>query len=107
MTATATQIVSAPDTILEKLKRGEAPTPEEVQALVIQRLACKVMYGRPIAAIWAIRALAVLDKVEPGPAARMIDLCLTGRPAIAAAALKALAGPVRQARKREAKRWCR
>jgi hypothetical protein len=72
-----------------------------------QRLACKVMYGRPIAAIWAIRALAVLDKVEPGPAARMIDLCLTGRPAIAAAALKALAGPVRQARKREAKRWCR
>jgi hypothetical protein len=103
VTATATQaaLELEPDTTVlrEKLQRGESPTTQEVEALVSQRLAARAVYGRPRAAIAALRALAVLDKVDPAPAARMIGLCLMGRPAIAAAALKALA-VVRQARKR-------
>ena len=106
MTATATQTVPAPDTLMEKLKRGEA-TPEEVEAAVIQRLSTKAWCGRPRAAIQAIGAVAVLNKVDPALAGLLTKLILTHRPTIAAAALKALAGPVRQARKREAKKWCR
>jgi hypothetical protein len=99
MIATATQTVPEPG--------PDTRRPEEVEAQVIQRFACRALYGRPRAAIAAIRALAVLDKVAPGVPGQIIQLCLTGRPSIAAAALRALAGPVRQARKREAKRWCR
>lgn len=66
------------------------PTPEETATLVIQRLASMVLHGRPRAAIAAFEALVTLNQFHKESMARMVELSRTSRPAIAAAAVKAL-----------------
>jgi hypothetical protein len=84
------------------------PTPEEMKAEVSRRLAARAVYGKPRAALAGFHALTVLSEgdVDPTAAGRMIRLCLTGRPRVAAAAVKALAAAAR-ARKKAPRRWCR
>jgi hypothetical protein len=79
-----------------------------MKAQVSRRLAERAVYGRPRTAVAAFRALVVLSQGEVDPAAggRMIRLCLTGKPRVAADALRALAAAAR-ARKKASRRWCR
>jgi hypothetical protein len=65
----------------------------------IKRLVYMVMYARPSAAIAAFRALTATGDMYREPYARMVELCRIGRPAVAAAAVQALA-EARRARRR-------
>ncbi len=68
---------------------------------VFRRLESMVLRGRPRAALAAYRALTALDSIHREPTARIIELCRDSRPAVAAAAVKALV----RARKAERDRF--
>jgi hypothetical protein len=94
MTATATPAAAAPDTMPKPTPAERdttpEPTPEETAKLVIGRLMGMVLYRRPRAAIAAFEALITLNKIHQETYARMIELSRSSRPALAAAAVKAL-----------------
>src|SRR6516225_1530069 len=77
MMAAATPAAAPPDA---------APTGE----LAVRRLAAVVLYGKPRRAIAAFRSLTVLGQFFRETHARVIELSRTGRPSVAAAAVKAL-----------------
>jgi hypothetical protein len=62
----------------------------DAREVAVQRLIVMVLHGKPRRAIAAFRALTVLCKFYNETFARIIELCRTGRPAIAAAAAHAL-----------------
>jgi hypothetical protein len=67
-----------------------APKPEEPAQLIVRRLTVMAVYGRPRAALAAFNALTSLDKYYKDTQARMTELSRVGRPAVGAAAVKAL-----------------
>jgi len=67
-----------------------AQTGRDAGELAVRRLIQIVLYGKPRRAIAAFRALTVLCKFYRETFDRIIDLCRTGRPSIAPAALHAL-----------------
>jgi hypothetical protein len=66
------------------------PTGEETKNLVVRRLWAVVLCGRPRAALAAFDALVTLRQFYKESHGRIIELSRSGRPAVAAAAAKAL-----------------
>ena len=65
----------------------------ETETVVLESLRCMAMYKRPRAAIDAFATLIALRSFETahrGPWQRLIKLSWSGRPSVAAAAIKAL-----------------
>src|SRR5436190_295334 len=89
---TATHTVAPP----AELETTKAEQPAEP---VVRRLVVIVLYGKPRRAIAAFRSLTVLCKFYKETFDRIIELCRTGRPTVAAAAVNALV-QARLARKR-------
>jgi hypothetical protein len=81
--AAATPAAAPPDTRPE-------PTPTETKELVVRRLWAVVLCGRPRAALAAFDALVTLRQFHKETHGRVVELSRSGRPAVAAAAAKAL-----------------